>query len=269
MSLKISQLFIYPVKSLGGISIERSEVTDRGLAYDRRWMLVDENNQFLTIREYPKMTQLHLEILDSGLQIKSVEQDTSLKISFDSHENALEKATIWNADVLAYSYKNVVNEWFGDVLGGKCKLVYMPDSSYRPVDTTSGYHPVDKQVSFADAYPFLLLSEESMNDLNTRFEEPMSILRFRPNIVFQGGTAYQEDSMNDFSINGIQFTGLENCARCGIPNVNPLDGTVHPLKEPLRSLSKYRLRNKNIEFGRNVVHSNTGFIQVGDEINVF
>ena len=96
----------------------------------------------------------------------------------------------------------------------------------------------------------------------------MSMLRFRPNIVFSGGNPYNEDSINDFEINGVNFTGLENCARCGIPNVDPATGILGNDKEPLKTLSKYRMNNKNIQFGRNVVHSNTGKIHVGDTLNL-
>ena len=257
------------MKSLSGISISSSEVTNRGLKYDRRWMIVDENNQCLTLREYPKMALLDVEINEKGLMIKSREHlEMRLDIPFVSDTNNLENVTIWNATVQAKCVKSEANEWLSDILGGTCKLVYMPDESMRPVDTTSGYHPEGKLTSFADAYPFLLLGEASMDDLNARSEKQFSIHRFRPNIVFSGGLPYQEDSFENFTINDINFIGLENCARCKIPNVNPETGVLGSDNEPLRTLSKYRLRNKNIEFGRNLVHDGTGIIRVGDELKL-
>jgi uncharacterized protein len=268
MPLTLTQLYIYPIKSLGGIAVDSSKVTDRGLENDRRWMLVDTDNKFLTIREFPKMTQLHLEIIDGGIKVNAIEQKSTISIKTDEHLAEINDVTIWNASVKSYPYSTEINEWFGEMLGGHCKLVYMPDHSSRPVDTTSGYHPAGKFTSFADAYPFLLLSEESMNDLNSRFEEPLSILRFRPNLVFSGGEAYCEDNIVDFEINGVQFTGLENCARCGIPNVDPATGILGKDREPLKTLSKYRMNNKNIQFGRNVVHSNIGIVRVGDELKI-
>ena len=268
MPLTITRLFIYPIKSLGGIAVDSSNVTDRGLENDRRWMIVDKDNNFLTIRQYPKMTRLHLDVHADGLFINAIDQSSSLKVKFGSELEKIEDVTIWNATVKAKAYGNETNQWLSEILGGHCKLVYMPDHSSRPVDTTSGYHPAGKFTSFADAYPFLLLSEESMNDLNRRLISPMSMLRFRPNIVFSGGNPYDEDSINDFEINGVNFTGLENCARCGIPNVDPATGILGNDKEPLKTLSKYRMNNKNIQFGRNVVHSNTGKIHVGDTLNL-
>lgn len=267
--LKISQLFIYPVKSLSGISVSSSEVTNRGLKNDRRWMIVDKNNQFLTLREYPKMALLDVEINENGLTIKSREYpEIPIKIPFVTDTNNLENVTIWNATVQAKPLKNEVDEWLSDMLGGDCKLVYMPDESMRPVDTTSGYHPAGKFTSFADAYPFLLLGEASMKELNARSEKQFSIQRFRPNIVFSGGSPNQEDSFENFTINDAYFTGLENCARCKIPNVNPETGILGSDNEPLKTLSKYRLRNKNIEFGRNIVFNGTGIISVGDELKL-
>ena len=265
--LRISQLFIYPIKSLRGISLSSSMVTDRGLQYDRRWMLVDANNSFLTLREYPKMTLLKVELLRDGLKIESLENsESNFRIHFDAEEDDLERVTIWNATVEAKRVGKEADNWFSEMIGGYCKLVFMPESSMRPVDTTSGYAPKEKFTSFADAYPFLMLGEASMDDLNSRMKVPQSINRFRPNIVFSGGDPYQEDTMEDFTIGDIQFTGLENCARCPIPTIDPETGVFNTDKEPIRTLSKFRLRNKNIEFGRNVVHKGTGIIAVDDEI---
>ncbi len=264
--LKISQLYIYPIKSLPGISLQTSEVTDRGLKYDRRWMLVDESNKFLTLREFPKMALLGVSISENGVKVESKENNSSIIIDFETEVSNLESVTIWNATVEAKVVSKEANKWFSTALGTNCKLVFMPENSWRPVDTTSGYHPAGKFTSFADAYPFLILSEESMIDLNTRLANTFSILRFRPNIVFKGGRPYQEDDIENFEINGVQFTGLENCARCQIPNVDPTTGIIDSNREPLKTLSKYRNRNKNIEFGRNTVHSGTGKISIGDEL---
>lgn len=265
--LTISQLYIFPVKSLAGFSVPSAVVTDRGLQHDRRWMLVDANNQFLTLREFPRMALLHTALTDIALVMHSSENtDSLLTVSFETDGDSLEDVTIWNATVRAKSVGKEAADWFSDQLGGHCKLVFMLDSSHRPVDTTSGYKPSGKLTSFADAYPFLLLGESSMDDLNGRLSAPMSILRFRPNLVFAGGVPYEEDHINEFNINGISFTGLENCARCKIPNVDPATGTISADNQPLKTLAKYRNVNRNIIFGRNTVHAGTGVINVGDEL---
>ena len=109
-----------------------------------------------------------------------------------------------------------------------------------------------------------MLSEESLNDLNTRLKTPVAINRFRPNIVFTGATPYFEDEIEDFEINEVKFTGLENCARCSIISINQDNAFIS--KEPLKTLSTYRRSGNNVCFGRNVVHSSVGKISVGDKI---
>jgi len=267
--LKISQLFIYPVKSLRGISVSSGLVTDRGLQYDRRWMLVDENNRFLTLREYPKMARIKVELYERGLKIESLEYaGADLKIPFEADEAGFESVTIWNATVDARRVGKDADNWFSDMLGGNCRLVFMPENSLRPVDTTSGFAPPGKFTAFADAYPFMMLGEASMEDLNNRMQIPLTVDRFRPNIVFSGGFPYQEDEMEEFTIGDILFTCLENCARCIIPNIDPEKGIRNKDNEPLKTLSKYRMRNKKIEFGRNVVHQGAGIIRVDNEIHL-
>jgi len=267
--LIISKLFIYPIKSLRGISVSSSMVTDRGLQYDRRWMLVNEENSFLTLREYPKMALLEVSIKEEGLRINSLEYPADdLLIPFDAKESGSEKVTIWNATCEAKRVDEKADLWFSEKLGIPCKLVFMPDKSMRPVDTTSGYAPIGKFTSFADAYPFMMLGEASMNDLNSRLKVPLSIMRFRPNIVFTGGPPYLEDEIEAFNINQVNFTGLENCARCIIPNIDPEKGILNNNKEPLKTLATYRTQNGKINFGRNVVHTGTGIISVGDNLHL-
>lgn len=265
--LKISQLHIYPIKSLAGISVSSAEVLEKGFKNDRRFMLVDRGNRFLTIREFPILTRLQPKLEEDGITVISLDTDIDdLFIPFNHPQENLEKVTIWNAKVEASSVSHNANNWFSEVLKAAVKLMYMPQKSMRPVDTTSGYKPAGKFVSFADAYPFMMMGEASLTNLNERFEgsQKFTIGRFRPNIVFSGGFPNQEDEIESFTINDVAFTGLENCARCTIPNVNPEDGKVDEHTEPLATLSKYRLQNRKIYFGRNLVHSGNGTIHVGD-----
>jgi uncharacterized protein len=265
--LTVSQLFVYPIKSMGGIKTSSVAVTDRGLKYDRRWILVDSANQFLTQREFPKMALLKVQIEQEGLRVVlSTDLGKQVFIPFIPLGKELEKVTIWNAVCDALNVTKQIDAWFSDILGIACKLMYMPEETMRPVDTTSGYKPTGKFTSFADAYPFLLLGESSVADLNSRLETPVLINRFRPNIVFTGGTPYQEDTIENFIINGVNFTGLENCGRCAIVTIDQV--TAAKGKEPLKTLATYRKRDNQIYFGQNVVHTGTGIINVGDEIQL-
>ncbi len=269
--LKVSRLFIYPIKSLAGIPVNAAEVTERGFKNDRRFMLVDPENRFLTIRQYPKMTRLQPDMEEDGIKVISLDTDMEpLVIPFPSPQKKLEKVVIWNAEVAAQSVSEYIDTWFSHALGTSVKLVYMPQGSMRPVDTTSGFKPSGKFVFFADAYPFMMMGEASLSDLNRRYEGDTSFSfdRFRPNIVFSGGYPNQEDEIGAFSINGIAFQGLENCARCTIPNVDPQTGIVDANTEPLATLSTYRLQKRKVNFGRNVVHSGTGIVRIGDSLEL-
>jgi uncharacterized protein YcbX len=177
--------------------------------------------------------------------------------------------TIWNATVAAQHVSNEADSWFTRALGKPCKLVYMPDGSLRPVNTTSGFRPPGKLTSFADAYPFLMISEESLADLNQRYagEDYLSMARFLPNIVCAGGEPYGEDDIGQFTINDIPFTGLEKCARCNVPNVDPITAIKNKGNEPFRTLMGYRSEGRKVNFGINLIHSATGTISIGDTIN--
>lgn len=265
--LTVTQLYIFPIKSLAGIAVESSAVTDRGLLHDRRWMLVDENNKFITQRQNPEMARLHTALTLSTLIVKDAKNSANqIEIPFEAVEEELEKVKIWKATVAAKSVGREAAEWFSEQLGRPCKLVFMPDDSRRPVDTSSGLKPAGKITSFSDAYPFLLVGEASLDDLNSRLAEPISILRFRPNLVFSGGRPYQEDEFIDFKINGISFTGLENCARCNVPNIDPETAEVSEHNQPMKTLAAYRTVNRKIILGRDLIHAGTGQVSVGDEL---
>ncbi len=265
--LKISQLYVYPVKSLGGIPVASTDITIRGLKYDRRWMLVDDNQSFITQREFPELSMLKVEIGNGFLTISDKKfNNPDLQIPFDEFNNREYDVTIWNAVCRAKGTSKYIDDWFSSILKINCRLVYMPEETMRPVNTVSGYAPKEKFTSFADAYPFLMLSEESLNDLNARLTIPVLMNRFRPNIVFTGATPYFEDEMEDFGINEVRFTGLENCARCSIISIDQDNATVS--KEPLKTLSAYRRNGKKVCFGRYIVHSGVGKISVGDSISI-
>ena len=140
----------------------------------------------------------------------------------------------------------------------------MPDSTKRSVD--KNYANNNEVTSFSDGYPFLIIGESSLDDLNKRLGDPLPINRFRPNIVFTGGTPYEEDMMMHFTINSVNFFGVKLCARCTIPTVNQNDASKSV--EPLRTLATYRQKNNKVYFGQNLLHHGIGSIHVGDTIEV-
>jgi uncharacterized protein len=265
--LKISRLFVYPVKSLGGISVNDSLLTDRGFQYDRRWMLLDGENRFMTQREYPQMALLQTSITENGIalfHVNDIHERTI--IPFYGQRGERIKVQVWNDICDAVLVSNDIDRWISDRLGLKCRLVYMPDDSLRKVDEA---YAVEKGAinNFSDGYPLLVLSQSSLDDLNSQMEKPIPMNRFRPNIVLSGANPYEEDEMEEFMIRGVHFFGVKLCARCMITTIN--QETLEKSTEPLKTLATYRTRDNNIWFGQNVIYRLGGVsLKIGDRIEV-
>jgi uncharacterized protein YcbX len=263
MTYIISELNIFPVKSLAGISLQNAEVTERGFKYDRRFLLVDADSTFLTQRTYPQMSRLAAEINNEVLIISKKEKPADkVEIPLKIKSGEKLQVKIWEDFIDAISTDNEICNWFSNFMGFECRLVYMPDESERYVDKKFALH--GEKVSFADGYPFLIIGQSSLNDLNSRLEIPVPMNRFRPNIVFSGGNAFDEDEWYKFKINNITFYGVKPCSRCVLTTVN--QDTAEKGLEPLATLSKYRTVNNEVMFGQNLLHKGAGQISVGDEI---
>jgi uncharacterized protein len=261
--LTISQLYIYPVKSLGGITLNSAEVTDRGFKHDRRWMLVNENNQFLTQRVFPEMALLKVSLVDNGLLIHHRKKGYEALVPFEAAGDEYD-VEVWDDICKAVEVSTQASEWFSDALSMKCKLVFMPDETHRPVDTAYAFN---KEItSFSDAYPFTVIGQSSLDDLNRRLNAQLSINRFRPNIVFKGGVPFEEDNLAHFMINQIHFYGVKPCARCVVTTIDQEEAVKG--KEPLQILSSFRQWNNKIYFGQNVLHKGEGVISIGDSLQV-
>ncbi len=263
--LTISQLYIYPVKSLAGIAVDSAIVTSRGLQHDRRLMLTDSANRFLTQREYPVMALLQPVLAANGLYIHHKKnQLPPLFIPEAPVDGQPVIVTVWDDCCGALPYDTDINDWFSQALGFACQLVYMPESSQRAADKKYAHN--NEIVSFADGYPTLLIGQASLDDLNSRLTVPVPMNRFRPNIVFTGGAPFLEDQLAKFNINGIEFSGVKPCARCVMTTIDQENPAVS--KEPLKTLAAYRQKNNKILFGQNLVHRGEGSIRVGDSLEV-
>ena len=263
----VSDIFIYPVKSLGGFRVAEAKVTATGFEHDRRWMLVDKQDKFMTQRILPAMALLQTGITASGLYIYHKHfPEKNITIPFLSSTNCTKKVQVWEDICDAWCYDDVeMDAWFTEMLGIECELVYMPDNTKRLVDTQFAN---DSEVtSFSDGYPFLIIGQSSLDELNSKLENTMTMDRFRPNIVFAGGAPHAEDNWQHFSISEIDFFGVKTCSRCVVTTIN--QQTSAGGKEPLTTLATYRLVNKKIKFGMNLLHKGEGLVKTGDTIKVY
>ncbi len=262
--LTLSEIHIYPIKSLGGISLQSAKVEERGLQYDRCLMLVDKTGMFLTQREHPQMALLQVNIendlFEVSHKVKAI-PDLQLPISSEQISNHM-VVNIWNDVVLAKNVSSDADLWFSEALNLDCHLVLMDNDSNRLTDRK--YVDEPHQVSFADAYPFLIIGQESLNELNRRLKEPLPMNRFRPNFVFSGGEPFIEDTWRDFMIGKLKFRAVKSCSRCVIPTINP--DTAEKGREPLETLAKFRKVGNKVMFGQNLVASDKGIVNVGDRV---
>ncbi|HTY39366.1 MAG TPA: MOSC N-terminal beta barrel domain-containing protein [Bacteroidota bacterium] len=258
--LKLTQINIYPIKSTKGISLQSARLDDRGLEFDRRWMVVDEQGQFMTQRTLPAMALIHVALQDDYLSVTS-RGIGALSVPVHSGGPTM-RVQIFDDSLDAVDTGDDSSRWFSQVLGTRCRLVRMPEEPSRFVNLK--YAPPKTAVGFADAFPLMLLSEASLKDLNERLAEPVPMNRFRPNLVVNGSYAFEEDTWRAIQIGAVTLRVAKPCARCTVPTVD--QNTAETGKEPIRTLSSYRTRDSKVYFGQNLIHEEAGVLSVGDEI---
>ena len=261
----LDEIRIYPIKSLPGLLLEEAEVCPKGLKFDRRMMVVDSEGQFMTQRTEPLLSQFKVELKGQQIVIHSrVLEGQTIQVSVQEKEKAgkIEKAVVWDDEVEVIGISSEADEFFSAHLGRRCRLVQFPETAMRAVDPD--YAIGADQVSLADGFPFMMVSKESLTDLNNRLNSSVVMERFRPNFVISGIPPYGEDNLKNFVIGEVQFSGVKPCSRCNLITIDPVTGISG--KEPLATLSAYRRRGGKIYFGQNLIARSYGFIKKGDVV---
>lgn len=259
----LSQIYIYPVKSLAGIAVSQWQVDKNGLQYDRKWMLIDEQNQFLSQRRLAKMALVKTDIRHDKLILSAPgQQDISLDL--DPTDGEIITVSIWHDQCVARTVGIEADEWLSRFLQTDCRLVYFPDDEQRIVDQRFA-QPTD-QTAFSDGFPFLIVSESSLNALNQVLTHPVTMQRFRPNLVVTDCSGYAEDNWRRLEINTIEFRLPKPCSRCAVPGIDP--ETAISSKEPLTTLSRLRKWENKIYFGQNAIHNSTGTLAIGNLVQI-
>lgn len=310
LDLRVTALTVYPVKGLRGIPVQSRILGPMGLDGDRRWMVVDAEGTFLSQRSHPAMALVETAFVDAGgvgepgdprvrsasrLRLTSegrapveIPADPTADLASGSatgfasgSESGSEAGsatdpaatgetlpvTIWGHPLNALAPSPEADIWMSEVLGQPVRLVYQPDSAVRPTDPE--FAP-GHRVSLADGYPVLVISEASLAELNRRLPEPVTMERFRPNIVVSGPCEPNaEDRWRRLRVGPVAMAGVKRCARCSVTTVNPETAERGP--EPLRTLATYRKEGGKVWFGQNLVPEPTrvpGLVQVGDPVVV-
>ena len=257
----VQSLHIYPLKSARGIDVTAARAGDRGFEHDRRFMVVDEQGRFLSQRQVARMALLETEIAGDRL-ILGMTGAGRWEAPLRPEQGRRVPVRVWGDECEALEIEG--GAWLTEALGVRCRLVYMPEDSLRPVDTDYASH--GEVVSFADGFPYLLVSQGSLDELSERVGEEMSARRFRPNLVVAGCEPGAEDRWRRVRIGPLVFSLLKPCSRCEIVTIDP--GTGVAGKEPLTSLAAYRRQGRKVMFGQNAVAHGEGEVRVGDVVEV-
>ncbi len=264
MTINVSQLFYYPVKSLPGINAQNMKVNSWGPHHDRRLMLVDGEGRMITQRQCRLMALIKVRDLGDSLQLEF--RGLSISIAWPNFNKEVNRkiVSVWNDEIEAQIIPGSINTWLSDVLQRPVQLVYMSENTHRQVDLK--YAPEVVRTSFSDGFPFLLISMASIAFLQKKLPFDLDVRRFRPNIVVDGCEAFAEDSWSQIRIGEIEFQLVKPCARCVMPSINMETAQIQ--KEVMQVMNDHRKREGDVFMGKNMVHTGEGELQLGQIIEV-
>jgi uncharacterized protein YcbX len=261
--ISVSGLSIFPVKSLAGVEVPAASLDRFGLVGDRRWMVVDEQRRFMTQREFPQMALISVRVMSHGIELEN--NGERVWVALPAATEKTLPVQVWEDIVPAQDTGNDAAHWLSRVLGCSCRLVYMADNVHRYVDGV--YASAGETVSFADGFPILLVSQASLDDLNSRLQMPVLMNRFRPNLVVTGCEAYAEDGWQRIRVGDTEFEVAKPCSRCVMPSIDQSSAAKDP--EILRVLASYRrAADRKTYFGQNLLYAGTGELRLGDSVEV-
>ena len=261
--MRLTGLHVYPVKSARGTALTEAVVEDRGLRFDRRWMLVDQDGEFLTQRSEPRLATLGVAAVDDGGLILSADGFEPLTVPPPSPDATRMPTTVWSDTVDARLAGGEANTWLSNWLQRPVWLARIADDAPRPTERRP-----EVNVSFADGYPFLLCSEDSLRDLTSSTDADVPMDRFRPNLVIAGAEPWAEESWRRVRIGEVEFECVKPCARCVVTTTDQVSGErLGP--EPLRGLAAHRRREDGkVNFGMNLVAVAGGVVAIGDPVRI-
>lgn len=259
----LKQINVFPVKSIGGLSLSSLWVEKQGLMFDRRFMVASLNGDMVTARQYPKMVTVRSCLTPDGIILSSNNHKDRLRLRYSAFKMKATPAQVFKDKFYAYTTTDEADDWFSDVLGNKVQVLFSGEQSTRMLNK------MDHNVSFADGYPMLVISEASLEELNRRSPETHIMDQFRPNLVVQGTDSFEEDSWKRIRIADVEFESVKPCGRCIVTTIDVDKGEFRASKEPLNTLSQFRANERGgVFFGQYLVANNEGMIHQGDKVEV-
>ena len=279
MTIRISHLFRYPVKSTAGTSVQQLELDALGAVDDRRWMLVDAQHKFMTQREVGALALIHSHVEVGGVRLEA-NGKAALRVNTPDASAPARDVIVWDDVARVADAGDAAAQWCSDVLGVSCRLTHITLSSRRPLQPkyAGPLDPQNRFVALSDGAPLLVASEASLGLLNehllARQLASVGFDRFRPNVVLSGATPHEEDTWRSIEIAGITIGVGSPCPRCVMTTVDQSRGmrasalTGEPGGEPLRTLATYRRQGTGVMFGMNATNETAGVLRVGDAVTV-
>ncbi len=270
MPVRLTGIHVYPLKAAAGLALSSAMAGKRGLAHDRRWMVVDRDGLFLSQRQHPQLARIRTQLDAGGGLILHAANMPALVVPVPTRDAVRRQVQIWRDRLEATCAGDRADLWLSRFLKTECALVFLPDDVQRPL--AFPHAQPGEHVSLADGFPYLLIAEESLTDLNDRLtardpaNPPVPPDRFRPNLVVSGADAFAEDGWHRLRIADVVFRLAKPCSRCSVITVDQQTGRCG--SEPLRTLATYRLRDGEVWFGVNLVAETTGWLRCGDIVEV-
>lgn len=261
MTMTLSAIYRYPLKSCRAQSLEQSILTQRGLQYDREWMVATAEGKYITARTEPRLLLIDAKPSEDGLHL-SAPQCADLFVPL-GHFSESHIADVWENEFLARRGAMEADAWLSAYLGQQVHLMWTGPESHRRVKR----HP-NIPVGFADTYPLLLIGEGSLRELNHRVGRELSMLRFRPNLVIANSEPFAEDHWQRIRIGDIEFQLDKPCERCILTTIDPDTLARSRDSEPLRSLAKFRKIEGAVVFGQNMLALGEGELRRGMPVEV-
>lgn len=262
----IESLYVYPVKGVRGVALRSSVLELRGLAHDRRWMVVDEQGNFLSQREVPLLARLTAAVTAVGLRVD--DGRTAIEIARPGVGAERVPVTLWKQALEGYLASPDAHAWFSHALGRPCRLVYQGD---LPRQVSRAWAPDNTHTSYADGFPLLMTNTASLDDLNRRLKIALPMNRFRPSIVVGGASPWAEDGWKQLSLAGIPVAIVKPCLRCIVTTTDQTTGHRDG-DEPLATLKTFRQLRRpglnGVAFGQNAIPQAEGVLSVGDQVEL-
>lgn len=262
---ELTSIYIYPIKSCGQISLTASRVAQRGLPFDREWVLVDTEGKMVTQREAAGMALIQPAVSDDGTLSLTAPGMTPHVVPAVADDGAAAQAVdVWGTDALGVDQGDETAQWFSDYLKTPVRLMRYSERSAR---VTEQLKPdgSNSPLTFTDLAPLLVISEESLADLNQRLPEPVPMDRFRPSLVIKGLGEFAEDTCKTLTINGVTLHSQKTCARCVMTTIDQATAESGA-PEPLQTLSKYRKQGQKVMFGYYYQADRDGSLRTGNTL---